>query len=301
MGEACSTAAGTLFLGDEPEIPVAGKWISARGVVHTLGVETVVWHSGDITRFSKRRRVDGSSEYWTEIDGKIYTARLNADGDLVWSDGDTWKRDMRSPETKTYSAINQVMNKVGESYSHISTSTAAMTTIFRPSATEAQVGDEKPTRLDLRPTVSSQGATPRTVPNLGRQGSLPRDIDEVQPRVGRIHTSSVESDGVRSNTPSAFEGRSPILLAERHPVRPTPRASEGERSGVTVPRPKQRASPGTSPMSDGHPAFDFGIPGPPSSRAGDTSPPSLPPATFGTPLDGSPSTPLGRQSNPGDR
>lgn len=27
----------------EPEIPVAGKWISARGVVHTLGVETVVW------------------------------------------------------------------------------------------------------------------------------------------------------------------------------------------------------------------------------------------------------------------
>lgn len=32
---------------------------------------------------------------------------------------------------------------------------------------------------------------------------------KVQPRVGRIHTSSVESDGVRSNTPSAFEGRTP--------------------------------------------------------------------------------------------
>mmetsp|Transcript_56317 Transcript_56317/g.163338 ORF Transcript_56317/g.163338 Transcript_56317/m.163338 type:complete len:391 (-) Transcript_56317:291-1463(-) len=126
MGTTCNTAAINNLLEEPVDPPIAGRWVSRRGQLHLIGVEMVVWHSGDISRFSKRRRVNGTVEYFTELHGQEITAKLNEDGDLVWCDGDLWKRDIRTVETGTYTAIQDVFSKAGESFRALSANTVAL-------------------------------------------------------------------------------------------------------------------------------------------------------------------------------
>lgn len=100
---------------EPPDPPLAGRWMSGRGNLHIVGVDAVQWRSGDVTRLKKRRRKGGGTEYLTELNGTNYTAYLTEEGKLQWSDGDVWTRDMRAPETGTYSAVTGALTLAVES------------------------------------------------------------------------------------------------------------------------------------------------------------------------------------------
>lgn len=106
-----------------PEPPLPGRWLSARGNQHVIGLEAVQWASGENTPFRKvpqPRMRKGSAKKPTqwilELDGNRYTFQYNMDGNLVWSDGDVWTRDQRPPATGTYQAMTGVFARAGESF-----------------------------------------------------------------------------------------------------------------------------------------------------------------------------------------
>lgn len=104
---------------EDGEEQLAGRWVSAQGNVHIVGLDAVHWHSNDISRLRKRWCYSGkrrTKEYATELDGVVFTARINEDGQLEWSDGDIWVRDSRVPETGAYAAMSSALGQVGESF-----------------------------------------------------------------------------------------------------------------------------------------------------------------------------------------
>lgn len=91
------------------EQTITGRWKDIRGDVHIVGVDAVQWRNGVITKLRKRRRFTGMGstvEFLTQVNGTVYTGTLASDGKLLWSDGDAWVRDLREPETRTYSCIS---------------------------------------------------------------------------------------------------------------------------------------------------------------------------------------------------
>mmetsp|Transcript_48420 Transcript_48420/g.122136 ORF Transcript_48420/g.122136 Transcript_48420/m.122136 type:complete len:358 (-) Transcript_48420:159-1232(-) len=99
---------------DDP--PLAGRWLSARGNLHVIGLDAVQWRSGDITKLKKTWTRHKGYEYATELNGTLYTAHMTPEGHLKWSDGDTWQRDTRGPETGTYAAVSDAFVRAGESF-----------------------------------------------------------------------------------------------------------------------------------------------------------------------------------------
>lgn len=96
---------------------LAGRWVSARGNVHVIGIDVVQWRSGATSKLRTRRRWDGDVrivEYMTDLDGKTYTSRLTESGKLQWNDGDIWTRDQEGPQTATYAALAGVFGSAGE-------------------------------------------------------------------------------------------------------------------------------------------------------------------------------------------
>lgn len=105
-----------------PEPPLAGRWLSSRGKQHVIGLDAIQWASGETTPLRKLRQVRTQkgqpkrTEWAMDLKGNRYTAHVNEEGNLQWSDGDVWSRDFRAPETGTYAAVSGVLVKATESF-----------------------------------------------------------------------------------------------------------------------------------------------------------------------------------------
>jgi len=85
---------------------VCGRWISAQGGVHVIGLDYVQWQSGESSAIYKQRN---GQEHIVEINGQVMTSTLTTESRLQWSDGDVWTRDLRGPQTGTYAAISETL------------------------------------------------------------------------------------------------------------------------------------------------------------------------------------------------
>mmetsp|Transcript_81376 Transcript_81376/g.214687 ORF Transcript_81376/g.214687 Transcript_81376/m.214687 type:complete len:333 (+) Transcript_81376:62-1060(+) len=85
---------------------VCGRWISAQGGVHIIGLDYVQWQSGESSAIYQQRN---GQEHIVEINGQVMTSMLTTESRLQWSDGDVWTRDLRGPQTGTYAAISDTL------------------------------------------------------------------------------------------------------------------------------------------------------------------------------------------------
>jgi hypothetical protein len=74
---------------------IAGRWSSGKGYTHLIGVDTIQWSTGEISRYTLEDRMPwlrGQATCKIHLNGKILRAKFTADGKLEWSDGDIWTR-----------------------------------------------------------------------------------------------------------------------------------------------------------------------------------------------------------------
>lgn len=178
-----------LSIEESHEPQLAGRWRTSSGKMHIIGIDAVLWQSGEITSLRKRRRYNGERrvmQYATELGGVMYTAHLSEDGQLHWSDGDIWMRDDRGPETGTYAAVSGLL---GEVISVMATPLTSIAGGFEPDPKkepkkaidlgEASAGDEvvidtpakeKAAGVIAELAPSHVAAVPQT-PKISRDGS----------------------------------------------------------------------------------------------------------------------------------
>jgi len=92
--------------GEEPRF--AGRWVTSKGNIHLIGLESIQWSNGEISEFYAYKRWRQSPVCQTKMGEARFTGELRPDDTLLWSDGDVWVRDTRAPGTKTYEVLGHV-------------------------------------------------------------------------------------------------------------------------------------------------------------------------------------------------
>merc|ERR1712008_370553 len=92
--------------GEEPRF--AGRWVTSKGNVHLIGLESIQWSNGELSEFYAYKRWRKPPVCQTKMGGAKFTGELRPDDTLLWSDGDVWVRDTRAPGTKTYEVLGHV-------------------------------------------------------------------------------------------------------------------------------------------------------------------------------------------------
>lgn len=164
MGAVCSNISAWDMedLDDGPLL--AGRWTSARGITHVMKHDCVQWHSGDCTKLKRRKKDvgDGSrrTEYATELNGTLYTAYLDENELLLWSDGDVWTRDLDPLQTGTYIAVTGILENMGiplrtldQVEGGLTATTTGMLGFTPPISPTAFVSSVASSMADAKPTV----------------------------------------------------------------------------------------------------------------------------------------------------
>jgi len=83
----------------------AGRWVTCRGNIHTIGLGVIQWSTGNQSEFHAYTR---PPVCLTKIGRAKFTGKLMPDDIILWSDGDVWVRDTQAPGTKTYEVLGHV-------------------------------------------------------------------------------------------------------------------------------------------------------------------------------------------------
>jgi len=238
---------------------LAGRWVSSRGNVHVICSRYVRWQSGSCTPLAKRtvavvgegQHNDVATKYVTEMRGTIVEAVVRTGGQLEWSDGDIWERDLRPTETPMKVALRsatvsvseslqsgvQIANSIGETVfpSEIFTSVMAVADAINrtmlPIDTSAGVtkavdahappSPNSSVRVTVAPVSPKPKLKPRSDPLFGQ--TLPSQTGQEDLRYRNLLTYDERSFAthgaeVEAITPKEFEvhpsPRSPVNLLE---------------------------------------------------------------------------------------
>mmetsp|Transcript_109197 Transcript_109197/g.315519 ORF Transcript_109197/g.315519 Transcript_109197/m.315519 type:complete len:267 (+) Transcript_109197:57-857(+) len=159
-------------VGDVQKIDLAGRWVSARGHIHYIGLDQIKWSSGDLTAwYSQRSRVDGVVEFCTTVNGEVFAARLDEDDRLRWTDGDTWTRDEVGPTTGTYDTVTSVLTKARGEIQKVTDNERVSSVLSKARGSMQMVTDS--TMTLAAPVASAIGSKFQTKPATRDDASSP--------------------------------------------------------------------------------------------------------------------------------